>query len=56
MDFLQQQQSDLDMVFEKFVELYYEDIENRLKETTLRTKKIYYRPQDFAIFQGQTDK
>lgn len=39
MDFLQQQQSDLDMVFEKFVELYYEDIENRLKETTMRTKK-----------------
>jgi integrase len=26
-------------VFEKFVELYYEDIENRLKETTMRTKK-----------------
>jgi integrase len=39
MDFLQQQQSDLDMVFEKFVELYYEDIENRLKKTTMRTKK-----------------
>lgn len=35
MDFLQQQQSDLDMIFEKFVELYYEDIENRLKETTV---------------------
>jgi len=27
------------MIFEKFVELYYEDIENRLKETTMRTKK-----------------
>lgn len=39
MDFLQQQQSDLDMIFEKFLELYYEDIENRLKETTMRTKK-----------------
>ena len=39
MDFLQQQQSDLDMVFEKYVELYYEDIENHLKETTMRTKK-----------------
>lgn len=38
-DFLQKQQSDLDISFENFLQIYYEDMENRLRETTMRTKK-----------------
>ena len=38
-EFLQKQHNDLDMRFAKFLELYYEDMENRLRETTMRTKK-----------------
>ncbi len=38
-EFLQKQQNDLDMRFDKFIELYYEDMGNRLRETTMRTKK-----------------
>lgn len=39
-DFLQQQQKDLDINFENFVEIYYEDMEHRLRENTMRTKKF----------------
>ena len=39
MEFLQKQQNDLDMRFDKFIELYYGDMENRLRESTMRTKK-----------------
>lgn len=38
-DFLQKQEADLDMNFEQFLELYYEDMKNRLRESTMRTKK-----------------
>ena len=39
-DFLQQQQRNLDINFENFVEIYYEDMEHRLRENTMRTKKF----------------
>lgn len=39
-DFLQQQQCNLDINFENFVQIYYEDIEHRLRENTMRTKKF----------------
>lgn len=38
-DFLQQQESNLEMRFDKFVEIYLEDMEARLKENTVRTKR-----------------
>lgn len=38
-EFLQKQGSNLDMRFDQFLELYYEDMEKRLKESTVRTKK-----------------
>lgn len=38
-NFLLMKQSDLDMRFEDFLKLYYEDMENRLREHTMRTKK-----------------
>ena len=39
-DFLQQQQKNLDINFENFVHIYYEDMEHRLRENTMRTKKF----------------
>lgn len=39
-DFLQQQQRNLDINFENFVHIYYEDMEHRLRENTMRTKKF----------------
>lgn len=36
---MQKQEADLDMNFEQFLELYYEDMKNRLRESTMRTKK-----------------
>ena len=39
-DFLQQQQRDLNISFENFVQIYYEDMEHRLRENTMRTKKF----------------
>ncbi len=38
-NFLVSQQADLNMSFESFLELYYEDIKPRIRENTLRTKK-----------------
>ena len=38
-EFLQKQNADLDMCFEQFLDLYYEDMKNRLRESTMRTKK-----------------
>lgn len=37
--FLATQQSDFDMKFEDFLKLYYEDVEQRLREHTMRTKR-----------------
>ncbi len=39
-DFLQQQQRNLDINFENFVQTYYEDMEHRLRENTMHTKKF----------------
>ena len=39
-DFLQQQQRNLDINFENFVQIYYKDMEHRLRENTMRTKKF----------------
>ena len=39
-DFLQQQQKNIDINFEDFVHIYYEDMEHRLRENTMRTKKF----------------
>ena len=39
-DFLQQQQRNLDINFENFVHIYYKDMEHRLRENTMRTKKF----------------
>lgn len=38
-DFLQTKQADLNMKFEEFVKLYYEDVELRLREHTMKTKR-----------------
>ena len=38
-NFLQQQQKSLDMNFENFVQVYYEDISHRLRENTMINKK-----------------
>lgn len=39
MEFLRKQENDLDMKFSEFISIYYEDLEHRLKENTIRTKK-----------------
>lgn len=39
-DFLQQQERNLDINFENFVRIYYDDMEHRLRENTMRTKKF----------------
>lgn len=39
-DFRQQQEKNLDINFENFVQIYYEDMEHRLRENTMRTKKF----------------
>lgn len=37
--FLMKQRTDFDMKFEEFLKMYYEDMETRLRENTMRTKK-----------------
>ncbi|EEG47574.1 hypothetical protein RUMHYD_03566 [Blautia hydrogenotrophica DSM 10507] len=37
---MQQQQKDLNINFENFVQIYYEDMEHCLRENTMRTKKF----------------
>lgn len=39
-EFLQTKQGDLSMRFEEFLKLYLEDIEVRIRESTMETKKI----------------
>lgn len=41
-NFLQQQQKDLDINFENFVEIYFSDVENRLRETTIKNKRYVF--------------
>lgn len=37
---MQKQKKDLNINFENFVKIYYEDMEHRLRENTMRTKKF----------------
>lgn len=39
-NFLQQQQKNLDINFENFVEIYFADMENRLRESTIINKRF----------------
>mgnify|MGYP000131597846 CR=1 FL=1 len=41
-NFLQQQQKNLDISFEKFVEIYFADMENRLRESTIINKRYVF--------------
>ena len=40
--FLQQQQKNLDISFENFVEIYFADMENRLRESTIINKRYVF--------------
>ena len=41
-DFRQQQQKDLDINFENFVEIYFKDMEHRLRESTIINKRYVF--------------
>lgn len=41
-NFRQQQQKDLDISFENFVEIYFKDMENRLRESTIINKRYVF--------------
>ena len=41
-NFRQQQRKDLDINFEKFVEIYFTDMENRLRESTIKNKRYVF--------------
>lgn len=41
-NFRQQQRKDLDINFENFVEIYFADMENRLRESTIKNKRYDY--------------
>mgnify|MGYP000399903324 CR=1 FL=1 len=41
-NFLQQQQKNLDISFENFVEIYFADMENRLRESTIINKRYVF--------------
>lgn len=48
--FLAVSQTDLNIKFSDFLNLYYKDMEGRLREYTIRTKKIYCRSENSSIF------
>ena len=41
-NFRQQQRKDLDINFENFVEIYFSDVENRLRESTIKNKRYVF--------------
>ena len=41
-NFRQQQRKDLDINFENFVEIYFTDVENRLRESTIKNKRYVF--------------
>lgn len=55
-DFLQQQQRNLDINFENFVQIYYEDMEHRLRENTMRTKKFIIDLKIIPYFKNKKSK
>lgn len=48
-NFLQQQQKNLDISFENFVEIYFADMENRLRESTIINMENASFTSDFDI-------
>lgn len=52
-NFLQQQQKNLDISFENFVEIYFADMENRLRESTIINKR-YVLSYTYLIWRNQT--
>ena len=42
-NFRQQQRKDLDINFENFVEIYFTDMENRLRESTIKNKRYWIK-------------
>lgn len=51
-NFLQQQQKNLDISFENFVEIYFADMENRLRESTIINKRYVFSSAAFTDKQG----
>lgn len=49
-NFLERQQADLTMKFENFVQLYEEDIKNRVKEVTYQQKEIIIQKKLLPYF------
>ena len=50
-NFRQQQRKDLDINFENFVEIYFADMENRLRESTIKNKRYVF---DLKVAELQT--
>ena len=55
-NFLQQQQKNLDISFENFVEIYFADMENRLRESTIIKKMCEIQTSDIRAWQNELIK
>lgn len=51
--FSSQQQKNLDISFENFVEIYFADMENRLRESTIINKAYVFDLKSNSVFQTQ---
>jgi len=49
-DFLQQQSQGVDIEFGNFLEIYYKDMDVRLREHTMYTKRYIIRLEDQTVF------
>ena len=49
-NFRQQQRKDLDINFENFVEIYFADVENRLRESTIKNKRYVFDLKVISYF------
>ena len=54
-NFRQQQRKDLDINFEKFVEIYFIDMENRLRESTIKNKRYVFDLKVAPYFKKEKD-
>ena len=52
-NFRQQQRKDLDINFENYVEIYFADVENRLRESTIKNKR--YMSANTELLQEKVD-
>lgn len=52
-NFLQQQQRDLDINFENFVKLYFEDMETRLRKSTIKNKRYVFDLKVIPYFKNK---